>query len=264
MFAPPLPLNRYPRGVVGRIFFAQGRPRPFVVDLCCGTGKSSLPLARRGCSIVAVDVSREMLRIYKRKCDAEGLSNVLLIHADASRPPLRRGSCGAMIMIGGLHHIPDQAGCLRHCCDLLTDDGVLIFHEPLKSGRTSRLGRLAEDVYALTNPRRAGRAILRRLGLLSRAPATRPAAQPVEEFTPFERPFSSAQQLVALIPPGSAPSLVRSQGLLSFRQFEPPLQNALGIPLADAVVALDFWLSGRLEETWSGDALFAVIRKKPS
>ena len=56
---------------------------------------------------------------------------------------------------------------------------------------------------------------------------------------------------------------MRSQGLFSFRQFEPNLQNALGVPLADIVVRLDFWLSGFLKESWSGDALFAMLRKQP-
>ncbi len=262
LFGDPLPLGRYYRRLVGRQIFGYVRGKPFVVDLCCGTGKSSLPLARMGCSVVGVDVSREMLRAYQRKCDKEGLRNVLLIHADASRPPLRKQSCGAIIMIGGLHHIPDQSGCVRHCCDLLTDDGVLIFHEPLQSGHTSLLSRLAENIYAVTNPMRMGRALLRRLGLASPAAPT-PPAEAAETFTPFERPFTSAGQMLELIPPGSVPSLVRSQGLFSFREFEPTLQNALGVPIADAVVALDFWFSGILKETWSGDALFALIRKQP-
>ena len=202
LFADPLPLNRYYQRLVGHQVLGYVRDRPLVVDLCCGTGKSSIPLARRGCSIVAIDVSLEMLRIYKHKCDQQGLPNVVFIHADASRPPLRKGSCGAIIMIGGLHHIPDQAGCVRHCCDLLADNGVLIFHEPLQSGKTSRLGRLAEDFFALTNPRRVWRAVKRRLGPAGQAPAPVVAAGAVEECTPFERPFSSAADFLELVPQG--------------------------------------------------------------
>lgn len=44
-----------------------------VVDLGCGTGRSLLPLARRGFRTLAVDLSLPMLRIVGRKAASEGL-----------------------------------------------------------------------------------------------------------------------------------------------------------------------------------------------
>lgn len=137
LFADPLPLKSHYRHLVHRQIHAHLRGAPFIVDLCCGTGKSSGPLLERGMTVVGVDVPREMLRIYRQKYP--GQAGPILIHADASHPPLRDGSCAELSMIGGLHHIPDKAGSLESCSNALAPGGVLILHEPLKTGRHSRL-----------------------------------------------------------------------------------------------------------------------------
>ena len=129
-----------------------------MVDLCCGTGKGPPPLVERGLTVVGIDVSREMLRVYRRKCRDSG--NPILIHADASRPPLRQDSCLALSMIGGLHHIPDRIGSLEFCCAALSQGGLLILHEPLKTGRHSRLARLLEKRVRATDPARVWAAFL--------------------------------------------------------------------------------------------------------
>ena len=199
LFADPLPLTTYYRHLVRVQMYGYLMEGPFIVDLCCGTGKSSAPLIERGLTVIGMDVSREMLRIYRKK--SRGKLNPILIHADASRPPLRTGSCAALSMIGGLHHIPDRAGSLRSCCDALSSGGLLILHEPLKTGRTSSLARLLQNVYAVTDPVRVYSAIRRRLGLKERKRAggtTAPA--PLLDFTPYERPFTSPDELLAAMP----------------------------------------------------------------
>jgi len=52
-----------------------------VVDLCCGTGKSSLPLVSFGVTVIGIDLSREMLRRYSAKAGTR--KNLLLIHGEA-------------------------------------------------------------------------------------------------------------------------------------------------------------------------------------
>jgi SAM-dependent methyltransferase len=44
-----------------------------VVDLCCGTGGSTIPFARRGYRVVGVDRSPHMLEVARRKAAALGL-----------------------------------------------------------------------------------------------------------------------------------------------------------------------------------------------
>ncbi len=59
VFADPLPLREYYKRMVRRQIYSYVQQQPFVVDLCCGTGKGSMPLVERGIQVVGIDVSRE-------------------------------------------------------------------------------------------------------------------------------------------------------------------------------------------------------------
>ena len=257
LFADPQPLSEYYRRLVCHQIYHHVKMAAFVIDLCCGTGKSSIPLAERGMPVVGLDVSREMLRLYRRKCEAAGRDNVILVHADASHPPLRKTSCEAIMMIGGLHHLQERDAAVKAACEALVENGSLILHEPLQTGKTSRIAVLVENVYALIDIPRVWRALLRRIGIKTNPPPMK--AQ--ESFTPYERPFHSAAELVELLPPGMNTTLLRSQGLLGFREFPPYLQAAVGRPLGAIVVRIDAILARTLATRWCGDALLAVFRK---
>jgi ubiquinone/menaquinone biosynthesis C-methylase UbiE len=260
VFADPLPLGAYYKRLVHRHIYSYVRQKSFVIDLCCGTGKSSLPLAERGLPVVGIDVSIEMLRVYKRKCDAHATDNVLLVHADASRPPLRKASCGAITLIGGLHHIPQREECVQICCNALTAGGMLIVHEPLKTGKTSAISALLNNLYAAADPVRVWAAVKRRIGLQS-VTVEAPVENRELDFTPYERPFTSAQELEGMVPGGIETLTLRSQGTLSFRDLPQLLQGRMGVPLSSVIVRLDDWLSSTGRTGWTGDAIFAVFRK---
>jgi ubiquinone/menaquinone biosynthesis C-methylase UbiE len=258
MFADPQPLASYYNHLVREQIYSYVQGQQFVVDLCCGTGKSSMPLLEQGVPIVGIDVSRRMLQLYRKKWPGR---NLLLIHGDASCPPLRQQSCGAIIMIGGLHHIQDQNGCVTRCCDALSPDGLLILHEPLKTGKHSRVAVLLENMYALSDFQRVRAALKRRLGRTVTVAQTATSTSDHLDFTPYERPFSSAGELAALMPPGIRSLNVRSQGLLSFHQFPPSLQRSAASPVAHFVVKLDHYLSATGQDDGSGDAVFAAFQK---
>lgn len=258
LFADPLPLRQYYCRLVTRQIRSFVGGQAFVVDLCCGTGKSSMPLIAQGIGVVGMDVSREMLRIYREKCSPRERERLLLIQADASHPPLRAGACGAITLIGGLHHLPDQTACLKICCGALAPSGLLILHEPLQTGTTSRWAALLKYFNIATDPGRVWRAIGRRV--MGRSPAAA-APAPEPDFTPYEKPFRSPDELLAIIPAGIEPAVLRSQGRLSFREFSPLLQGRLGVVIASLVVSLDDWLSSSDNAEWSGDALYAVLRR---
>jgi SAM-dependent methyltransferase len=63
-------LFEFDRQVLSRHFRNPG----LVLDLGCGTGRSLIPLARRGFQCVGVDLSRPMLETLARKAAREGLS----------------------------------------------------------------------------------------------------------------------------------------------------------------------------------------------
>jgi SAM-dependent methyltransferase len=59
-----------------------------VLELCCGTGRVAIPLARSGSAVVAVDISAPMLARFRAKLDAEPLdvqSRVELVLQDITR-----------------------------------------------------------------------------------------------------------------------------------------------------------------------------------
>ena len=44
-----------------------GSSGPIVLDLACGTGSLSMELARRGCDVIGVDISEDMLSVAREK-----------------------------------------------------------------------------------------------------------------------------------------------------------------------------------------------------
>lgn len=260
LLSDPLPIPVYYDRLIRHQVYSHVKDFGCVVDLCCGTGKSSLPLLEKGMPIVAIDVSRQMLLRYRDKCRSRGLDKVVFVQGDATRPPLAPRSCEAIMMIGGLHHVPDQDKCLANCGEALAPNGLLILHEPLKTGQTSRTAALLDNVYALCDIGRVLRALRRRIGLQGGSnPNSAAAAEPVPHFTPYEQPFTSAEGLTAIAPPSLETVVLRSQAVLSCHEFPPVLQGKFGHSLARVIVHLDERMNTR--EQWSGDALFAVFRK---
>lgn len=52
-----------------------------ILDLCCGQGRHSLELARRGYEVVGVDLSEALLYVAKKRAEQEGLK-VVFLHCD--------------------------------------------------------------------------------------------------------------------------------------------------------------------------------------
>ncbi len=79
----------------------QTSPRPIVLDLGCGTGRSAIPLATRGYAVVGVDLSQPMLRVLTEKAAASNLDD----HVHAVRANLVELGCIA-------HGVADHAVCM--------------------------------------------------------------------------------------------------------------------------------------------------------
>lgn len=79
------------------------------LDLGCGTGRMTLPLASRAKRVVAVDRSLESLRACHAKLVEAGLGDrVLLVRADLSQTPIRAGAFDLAISAQVLEHLPSQ------------------------------------------------------------------------------------------------------------------------------------------------------------
>jgi ubiquinone/menaquinone biosynthesis C-methylase UbiE len=88
---------------------ARGTGGP-ILELCCGTGRIALPLARAGFDVTAVDVSAGMLDRLREKLTPEDAARVTLVHQDVTRLDLaRRDFAIAIIGFNSLPCIPDFA-----------------------------------------------------------------------------------------------------------------------------------------------------------
>jgi SAM-dependent methyltransferase len=80
-------------------------PRGTVLDLGCGTGAHAVRLARRGCDVIAVDLTREGVRSARARFAHEKLHGRFLV-ADAEHLPFRDGAVSVAWTFLLLHHFP--------------------------------------------------------------------------------------------------------------------------------------------------------------
>ena len=72
---------------------------PLVLDLGCGSGLSIGPLVRRGCAVIGIDLSLEMLRTARR-------AGAEVVQADMSQPlPLRTGLFDGLTSVSALQFL---------------------------------------------------------------------------------------------------------------------------------------------------------------
>ena len=58
------------------------RQTDIVLDIGCGTGRLTIPIAKRVKCVYGIDISKEMLKIVKEQAEKEGLKNIKLINAN--------------------------------------------------------------------------------------------------------------------------------------------------------------------------------------
>ena len=90
--------SRTEREVAACVSILGLKPGMRVLDLCCGTGRHSIPLQRRGMRVVGVDQSRALLGRATDKSQRVGAFPAW-VRSDARDVPLRDGSCDAAICL---------------------------------------------------------------------------------------------------------------------------------------------------------------------
>ncbi len=96
-----------------------------VVDIGAGTGRVAIPLARRGCNVVAVEAARGMLAQLREKA---GHAKVLPILAGGSHLPFPDGRFDAVVIARLLYLTPDWRAILAEAHRVLVVGGCLL-HE---------------------------------------------------------------------------------------------------------------------------------------
>lgn len=102
-----------------------------ILELACGTGRLTLPIARDGHAIIGLDSAPAMLDAARQKATAEGLLRIEFIRSDMRTFDLGRRFALVIVSCNSLAHlitIDEIASCFRSIArHLLAPDGVFAF-----------------------------------------------------------------------------------------------------------------------------------------
>ena len=105
-------------------------PGARILDLCCGTGQSTLALHSvfPDATLVALDAAEDMLQVARARPE---LARVQFIHGDAMDPRAAgvEGAFDGILMAYGIRNVADADACLAAVRDLLAPRAAVCFHE---------------------------------------------------------------------------------------------------------------------------------------
>lgn len=104
------------------------RPGDVVVDLGCGAGQLSIPLAMQGAQVLGVDVSPGMTSMLRSQARRLGLDTLEAITVPVEELDLPTGSADLIVSSYALHHLrdADKATLLNAAARWLRPDGRLV------------------------------------------------------------------------------------------------------------------------------------------
>jgi 2-polyprenyl-3-methyl-5-hydroxy-6-metoxy-1,4-benzoquinol methylase len=196
------------------------------IDAGAGTGVHGILLAQLGVRVVAVDVSREMLKQVKTNATHYGVS-IRTVHVDLeSLTDSISTPVDAIVCLGNtLAHIHDENGLstiLTGFRRLLRPEGVLVL-------QTLNYGRIPRDREVILNKRERDGATYERSyrpeGILLSFQTTIRRADRTETQSLLHRPWGASELTSTLRGAGfDTPSLY---GGIDLRTFEPEVSNDL-------------------------------------
>ena len=115
-----------------------GRHTVNILDLGCGTGLLSSHFLRyERCNVTALDLSAEMLSIFRESVSKEQADRLTLVNQEASEfiaDSIKKETLySAVVMSALLHHLVDIGEFVRSACKLIAPNGFLyVAFEPLR------------------------------------------------------------------------------------------------------------------------------------
>ncbi|PIN73769.1 hypothetical protein COV20_06130 [Candidatus Woesearchaeota archaeon CG10_big_fil_rev_8_21_14_0_10_45_16] len=104
-----------------------------ILDLACGTGNQSIAFAKRGFSVVGIDLSPDMLRYANKKIKSS--YKLKFIYGDATKIDYKNSTFDASSISFGLHDMPEEIGLmiLKEMIRTTKKNGQIIivdYHKP--------------------------------------------------------------------------------------------------------------------------------------
>ena len=100
-------------------------PGQRVLDVATGTGLVAFALARRGCEVVGVDQSEDMLTVAREHLNqrADLRRNVTFVQGEAERLPFEDGEFDALTFTYLLRYVDDRAATMRELARVVKPHG---------------------------------------------------------------------------------------------------------------------------------------------
>lgn len=102
-----------------------------ILDVCCGTGRFSLEVAKKGATVTSLDFSRGMLDILNQKAKELSVSkNIHPVQMDAHKMMFKDDTFDGCICINAIQLISDYENILQEISRVLKPNGFLIMNFP--------------------------------------------------------------------------------------------------------------------------------------
>jgi SAM-dependent methyltransferase len=138
-------------------------PPARILDLGCGSGWTSVMLARRGYEVVGQDIAGDMVALAEANRAAAGVSNLRFVVADYEAFDAD-GSFDGALFYDSLHHAVDPAAAMATAFRALRPGGVLVTVEPGHGHARSAAALAAVQAFDVTE-RDMPPSLVRTLGL---------------------------------------------------------------------------------------------------
>lgn len=127
-------------------------PGAVAVDLGCGSGRLSIPLARGGATVTAVDISPKMVDLVRANAAREDLHRLSALVSPMERLSVRSGSVDVVVSNYALHHLRDRdkEAVVRAAATWLRPGGRMVVGDMMFGrGKTTRDRRIIRSKVAV-------------------------------------------------------------------------------------------------------------------
>jgi SAM-dependent methyltransferase len=146
-FEPYQALLREVIALVERSHDSRDRAAVKILDVACGTGTVALELARRGYSVVGLDVVGSLIGIARDRGAGAGAGTTEFHRLDVASDPIPgAGTYDLLVSMHTLYWHPDPRGLLEGCRRALRPGGHAVF---LTYSRPARVGQTFREIRGL-------------------------------------------------------------------------------------------------------------------